>query len=100
MRIGGQNLSNDIFFLGGHAALAFATSVLLAEIGLRDALHVILRGEQDDAFFLGDQFLFGELPCFVIDDLGTALVTVFGFQGYEFLFNHAENFVFIGENSL
>ena len=98
MRIGGHNLSNDIFFLGGHTFLAFTTSVLLAEIGLRDALHVILRGEQNDALLLGDELFFGEFARFVINNLTAALVTVFVFEGEELFLDDTENFVLIGED--
>ena len=33
MRIRSENLSNDVFFFGGHTTLALAATILLAEVG-------------------------------------------------------------------
>ena len=100
MRVGSQNLGDDVFFLGGHATLALATAILLPEVRLRNAFHVVFGGEQDNALFFWYEFFFGELANFMIDNLATTCVTIFVLHGEEFFLDDAQNLGFGGKNGL
>ena len=95
-----HHVLNHIGFLGGHATLALAATVLLAVVAEQGALDVIFTCEQDDGLFFGDQLFVAKFTQLVVDDFGAAFIAVLFLHFEQLGLDNGQNFVLVRQNRL
>src|SRR5690606_18937613 len=99
MSAGGNQVGDDILFLGSHSALTLTASVLAAIVTQQCSLDVIFGRQKDHAFLFWDQFFIREFTKLMVNDLRTALITVFLLHLEKLGLDNLENFLLVGENA-